>query len=100
MAIQSDSPASKTRELVSIPAAPQLLAAIEAMAVTGTGAFLITAYGKAFTRAGLGTQFKKWATAAGLTALHDAWVAGGLGASRRALRPAIDADLANHGRRK
>lgn len=58
--------AAKTGETVWLPAAPQLTAAIEAMAVTGTETYLVTSYGNAFTAAGFGNRFKEWCVEAGL----------------------------------
>lgn len=56
----------KTGKTIWLPAAPQLLAAIAAMPVTGTGSYLVTAYGKPFTRAGLGNKMREWCDQAGL----------------------------------
>lgn len=55
-----------TGQTIWLPAAPQLLEAIEAMPVTGTETFLVTNYGKPFTRAGLGQRMREWCDAAGL----------------------------------
>ncbi len=63
---QIEVPTSKTGETVWLPAAPQLIAAIEAMAVVGTDTYLITTYGKPFGKAGLGNNMRKWCNAAGL----------------------------------
>lgn len=61
---------SKTKEStgaqVWLPAAPQLLEAINAMPVTGTETFLVNDYGRPFTRAGLGNRMREWCDAAGL----------------------------------
>jgi integrase len=61
---------SKTKDstgvVILIPAAPQLLAAIDAMAVVGTETFLVTDYGKPFTVAGLGNKMREWCDEAGL----------------------------------
>lgn len=58
--------AAKTGKLASLPMAPQLQAAIDAMPVVGTEAFLLTAYGKPFSKAGLGNAMRDWCNAAGL----------------------------------
>lgn len=55
-----------TGQTIWLPAAPQLMEAIEAMPVTGTETFLVTDYGKPFTRAGLGQRMRKWCDDAGL----------------------------------
>lgn len=61
---------SKTKESTGaqiwLPAAPQLLEAINAMPVTGTETFLVNDYGRPFTRAGLGNRMREWCNAAGL----------------------------------
>jgi len=61
---------SKTKDstgvVIAMPAAPQLLAAIDAMAVVGTETFLVTDYGKPFTVAGLGNKMREWCDDAGL----------------------------------
>lgn len=49
-----------------VAASPEVLAAIEAMGVTGIGAFIVTEYGRPFTIAGLGNKFREWCDAAGL----------------------------------
>ena len=51
---------------LNLTAAPQLLEAIAAMAVTGTETFLVNDYGKPFTVAGLGMRMREWCNAAGL----------------------------------
>ncbi len=51
---------------LNLTAAPQLLEAIAAMAVTGTETFLVNDYGKPFTVAGLGMRMREWCDAAGL----------------------------------
>jgi integrase len=51
---------------LNLTAAPQLLEAIAAMAVTGTDTFLVNDYGKSFTVAGLGMRMREWCNAAGL----------------------------------
>lgn len=55
-----------TGQTLWLPAAPQLLEAIAAMPGTQGETFLITDYGKPFTRAGLGQRMRKWCDAAGL----------------------------------
>jgi len=61
---------SKTKDssgaVVQLPMAPQLAEAIAAMTVTGTDTFLVTAYGKPYTKAGLGMRMRDWCNAAGL----------------------------------
>lgn len=57
---------AKTGETVWLPAAPQLVEAIEAMAVTGTEAYLVTSFGKPFSEAGLGNKMREWCNDAGL----------------------------------
>lgn len=49
-----------------VAAAPETLAAIEAMGLTGIGHFVVTDYGKPFSVAGLGNKFREWCDAAGL----------------------------------
>jgi integrase len=56
----------KTQGEVWLPAAPQLLEAIEAMAVIGTETYLLNAWGKPFSVAGLGNKMREWCDAAGL----------------------------------
>lgn len=57
---------NKSGKALWLPAAPQLLAAIEAMPVTGTDAFLVTQFGHPYTRAGLGNKMREWCDQAGL----------------------------------
>lgn len=57
---------SKTGRELTQPAARQLLEAIAAMPVTGTETFLVTDYGRPFTRAGLGNKMREWCDQAGL----------------------------------
>lgn len=57
---------SKTGKSLWLPAAPQLLAAIEAMPATGIETFLVTDYGKPFSRAGFGNKIREWCDEAGL----------------------------------
>ena len=58
--------ASKTDKAMWLPMAPQLAEAIEAMKVTGTETFLVTDFGKPFSRAGLGNKMRQWCDEAGL----------------------------------
>lgn len=58
--------AAKTEKQAVLPLAPQLREAIDAMAVVGTETYLVTAYGKPFSKAGLGNKIREWCTAAGL----------------------------------
>lgn len=61
---------SKTRNstgaTIWLPAAPQLVEAITALAVTGTDTFLVNDRGRPFTVAGLGNKMREWCDAAGL----------------------------------
>ncbi|MBO0749849.1 MAG: tyrosine-type recombinase/integrase [Porphyrobacter sp.] len=57
---------AKTGQTVWMPAAPQLVEAIEAMAVTGRETYLVTDYGKPFSKAGLGNKMREWCNQAGL----------------------------------
>ena len=50
----------KTGKSLWLPAAPQLLAAIEAMPATGIETFLVTDYGKPFSKAGFGNKMREW----------------------------------------
>lgn len=56
----------KTGKELWLPAAPQLLAAIDAMPVVGTSSFLVNDYGRPFTVAGLGNKFREWCDEADL----------------------------------
>lgn len=58
--------AAKTGKDATLPLAPQLREAIDAMPLVGTEAFLVTAYGKPFSKAGLGNAMREWCNAAGL----------------------------------
>jgi len=49
-----------------LPAAPQLLAAIRAMPAIGLTTFLVTEFGKPFTRNGIGNKMRVWCDEAGL----------------------------------
>jgi integrase len=57
---------AKTGKELILPAAPQLVAAIEAMPMTGIETFLVTDYGKPFTPDGLGNKMREWCDQAGL----------------------------------
>jgi len=56
----------KTGKTLWLPAAPQLLEAIAAMPVTGTGVYLVTDYGKPYSKDGLGNKMRQWCDEAGL----------------------------------
>ena len=58
--------AAKTGKVAALPLAPQLREAIDAMAVVGTETYLVTSYGKPFSKAGLGNKMREWCNAAGL----------------------------------
>lgn len=51
---------AKTGKELILPAAPQLIAAIEAMPMTGIETFLVTDYGKPFSPDGLGNKMREW----------------------------------------
>jgi integrase len=51
---------SKTGKELVLPAAPQLLAAIEAMPAVGLTTLLVTDYGKPFSPDGLGNKMREW----------------------------------------
>jgi integrase len=57
---------AKTGKELVLPAAPQLMAAIEAMPMTGIETFLVTDYGKPFSPDGLGNRMRQWCDEAGL----------------------------------
>jgi integrase len=57
---------AKTGKELILPAAPQLIAAIEAMPMTGIETFLVTDYGKPFSADGLGNRMREWCDQAGL----------------------------------
>jgi len=57
---------NSTGQVVTLPVAPQLAEAIAAMKVTGTETFLVSAYGKPYSKAGLGMRMREWCDAAGL----------------------------------
>lgn len=57
---------SKTSKTLWLPAAPQMLAAISAMPVVGTETFIVTDYGKPFSKAGFGNWFADRCKEAGL----------------------------------
>lgn len=56
----------KTGTVLWLPAAPQLVEAISAMQRVGFKAFLVTDYGKPFSRAGFGNKMRSWCDEAGL----------------------------------
>lgn len=58
--------ASKTRRDVWLPAAPQLLEAINSMQRVGLKTYLVTEYGKPFSKAGFGNKMREWCDEAGL----------------------------------
>lgn len=58
--------AAKTGAVVEMPAAPQLLEAIEAMPVTGTETFLVSRYGRPYSKGGFGKKMREWCDDAGL----------------------------------
>jgi integrase len=49
-----------------LPAAPQLTEAITAMPATGLTTFLVTEFGKPFSKAGFGNKMREWCDQAGL----------------------------------
>jgi integrase len=57
---------AKTGKELWLPAAPQLLEAIAAMPVVGAETFLVTDYGKSFSRSGFGNKMREWCDEAGL----------------------------------
>lgn len=58
--------AKKNGKTVWLPAAPQLIEAIEAMSITGEPAYLINGLGNPFSQAGLGNKMREWCDDAGL----------------------------------
>lgn len=56
----------KTGTDLWLPAAPQLLDALNAMQSVGLKTFLVTEYGKPFSRAGFGNKMREWCDQAGL----------------------------------
>lgn len=58
--------ASKNAADLWLPIAPDLKRAIEAMPSVGLHTFLVTDYGKPFTRDGFGNKMREWCDAAGL----------------------------------
>lgn len=77
---------AKTGKELWLPAAQQLLEAIAAMPTTGLETFLVTDFGKPFSRAGLGNKMREWCDAAGLP-----------GCTAHGLRKAIARRLAESG---
>lgn len=57
---------AKTGKELILPAAPQMLRAIEEMPMTGIETFLVTDYGKPFSVDGLGNKVRQWCDEAGL----------------------------------
>lgn len=58
--------ASKNAADLWLPIAPDLKRAIDAMPSVGLNSFLVTAYGKPFSKDGFGNRFREWANEAGL----------------------------------
>lgn len=56
----------KTGKTLSMPAAPQLLAAVNAMQRVGLKTYLVTEFGKPFSAAGFGNKMREWCDQAGL----------------------------------
>ncbi len=56
----------KTKRGMSMMLAPDLRAAIDAMASVGITTFLITDFGKPFSKAGFGNKMREWCDEAGL----------------------------------
>jgi integrase len=57
---------SKTGKELWLPVAPQLLGAINAMQRVGLKTYLVTEFGKPFSKAGLGNKMREWCDQAGL----------------------------------
>ena len=57
---------AKTGKTLWLPAAPQMLAAIDAMPAVGLTTFLVTEFGKPFSKAGFGNKMREWCDQAGL----------------------------------
>lgn len=84
----------KTQKEAWLPAVPQLIEAIEAMPAVGMKTFLVTEFGKPFTKAGLGNWFRDRCDEAGLPhcSLHGLRKATGRRlAERGATQPQIKA---------
>lgn len=86
---------SKGGKTLWLPAAPQLLAAIKAMPSIGITTYLVTQYGKPFSKNGIGNKMREWCNEADLPhcATHGlrkaaARRAGDLGASNLMLKAA------------
>jgi integrase len=77
---------AKTGKTLYLPAAKEMLEALAALPNATSQAFLVNAYGKAFTRAGFNNRFRKWCDEAGLP--H---------CMAHGLRKAAAARLASHG---
>ncbi|RYD95207.1 MAG: integrase [Sphingomonadales bacterium] len=58
--------ASKNSKDVWLPASPQLVEAIDAMQRVGLKTFLVTDFGKPFSKAGFGNKMREWCDEAGL----------------------------------
>jgi integrase len=58
--------AAKGEKPMVFPLAPQLKAAIEAMSAVGIRTFLVSEYGKPYTKDGFGNRFREWCIAADL----------------------------------
>lgn len=58
--------ASKNGKDIWQPASPQLIEAIDAMQRVGLKTYLVTEYGKPFSRAGFGNKMREWCDEAGL----------------------------------
>jgi hypothetical protein len=71
-----------------LPAAPQLLAAIKAMPSIGFTTYLVTDFGKPFSKAGIGNKMREWCDEAGLP--HCTTHGLRKAAARRAGRPRRD----------
>lgn len=76
----------KTGKALTIPIAPQLKAALDAMPVSGHMTFLVTEFGKPFTSNGFGNWFRRRCNEAGLK-----------GCSAHGLRKAISRRMAESG---
>jgi integrase len=77
---------AKTGKTLYLPAAREMLEAIAALRNATSDAFLVNAYGRAFTRAGFNNRFRKWCDQAGLP-----------NCTAHGLRKAAAARLAGHG---
>jgi hypothetical protein len=57
---------AKGGKVLWLPAAPQLTAAIRAMPAIGMTTFLVTEFGKPFSKDGIGNKMREWCDQAGL----------------------------------